>query len=300
MDFTDTPYVTIPEKARENWYVFLQDAWAFAPNWELTAGIRYDKYSDFGSTTNPRLALVWQMTPDFYTKLLYGRAFRVPSFIDLYLDNTATAPLGNSNLQPETIDTLELAFDYSARKHLHLALNLFVYEWREAVRYLPEPNNPEIFMTQNAGTQKGRGFEVETRWLVTKNFSLLANYSYQKAVNENDHDPGFAPHQTGYLRSDWLVYPKWYLNTQVNWVADRKRAFGDPRADVDDYTTVDLTLRRKNIRKGDWNFAVGVRNLFDADAREPSDGPSTEGIIKIPNDLPLAGRNYFLELRYSY
>ena len=121
MNFTDTPYASLPEKARENRYMFLQDAWAFAPNWELTTGIRYDHYSDFGSTTNPRIALVWQITPDFFTKLLYGRAFRAPSFRELYLNNI-TVLRGNPNLEPETIDTLELAFDYSARKNLHLAM----------------------------------------------------------------------------------------------------------------------------------------------------------------------------------
>ncbi len=299
VDFTDTPYVTIPEAARESWSMFLQDAWTFAPNWELTAGIRYDKYSDFGSTINPRLALVWQRTPDFYTKLLYGRAFRAPSFSDLYVNYIAEA-LGNPNLQPETIDMVELAFDYGAIKNVHLGLNLFAYEWREVVRGVQDATNPNIFMAQNVGRQSGRGFETEVRWLISKNVSLLANYSYQHAVDENGHDPGFTPHQMAYLRTDWLVYPNWYLNSQVNWIADRKRSFSDPRADIGDYSTVNLTLRRKNIRENHWNFAVSIRNLFDVDVREPSEGPGNDNIISIPNDLPLAGRSYLLELRYRF
>jgi len=298
VDFTDTDYVSMPENSRQNWHFYVQDTWAFASNWEFTGGIRYDEYSDFGSTINPRIALVWQMTPDMFGKVLYGRAFRAPSFRELYGNHFATAK-GNPNLQPEMIDTLELALDYSAKKNLHLALNLFAYEWRDAVRFVPSDIEGK-FVIQNAGKQTGSGFEVETRWLVTKNFSLLANYSYQHAVDENDHDPGLAPHQTGYLRTDWLVYPNWYLNTQVNWIAKRKRIFGDPRTAIDDYTTVDLTLRRKDIRQGNWNFAVGIRNLFDADAREPIYGPGTDGIIDVPNDLPLAGRNYFMELRYRF
>jgi len=298
VDFTDTDYVSLPENARQNWHFYLQDTWAFAQNWEMTAGIRYDEYSDFGSTTNPRMALVWQMTPDMFGKLIYGRAFRAPSFRELYGNYFGAAP-GNPKLQPETIDTLELAFDYSARKNLHMALNLFTYKWQDAVRFISDPISG-LDSIQNAGKQTGHGFEVETRWLMTKNVSLLANYGYQHAVDENDRDPGFAPHQTGYLRTDWLVYPNWYLNTQLNWIADRKRKFGDPRPALDDYTTVDLTLRRKDIREGHWNFAMGVRNLFDADAREQSSGPDEANIIGIPNDLPLAGRNYFMELRYRF
>ena len=282
VDFTDTPYISMPERARKNWHFFIQDTWAFAPSWELTAGVRYDEYSDFGTTINPRLALVWQMNSRLFSKLLYGRAFRSPSFLDLYSTNLLLP--GNPNLKPETIDTLELAYDYTVTDDLHLALNLFAYQWHDVIRF---SNIEKSWL--NMGEQTGRGFEVEARWLVTKNFSVLANYGYQHAVDENDHNPGRAPHQTGYFRTDWLFYPNWYLNTQVNWIAKRKRIFGDPRAAIDDYATVDLTLRRKDIRQSNWNFAIGIRNLFDADAREPFYGPDDNDIIRIPNDLPLAG-----------
>jgi outer membrane receptor for ferrienterochelin and colicins len=39
-------------------YAYGQDEWRAAQDWTLTAGLRHDHYSDFGSTTNPRLALV--------------------------------------------------------------------------------------------------------------------------------------------------------------------------------------------------------------------------------------------------
>ena len=40
----------------------------FLNDWELTAGVRYDHYSDFGDTVNPRLALVWSTTRNLTTK----------------------------------------------------------------------------------------------------------------------------------------------------------------------------------------------------------------------------------------
>jgi len=57
-------------------------------------------------------------------------------------------------------------------------------------------------------------------------------------------------------------------------------------------TLVDVTLRRTQI-KDNFEFAASVHNLFDADSREPSLSPGL-----IPDDLPLAGRNFYLELRY--
>jgi len=43
-----------------------------------------------------------------------------------------------------------------------------------------------------------------------------------------------------------------------------------------------------------------MRNVFDVDAREPSVGPDSSGILKIPNDLPLPGRSAFMEIRYHF
>jgi iron complex outermembrane receptor protein len=90
-------------------FVFVQDEWSFAQNWMLTAGVRQDKYSDFGSTTNPRLALVWDATYNLVAKAMHGTAFRAPSFTEQYTINNPVT-IGNPTVKPETITTDELAF----------------------------------------------------------------------------------------------------------------------------------------------------------------------------------------------
>src|SRR5690606_32168414 len=80
IDVSDTQCVFLPEDDRENYYFYVQDIWSFLNDWELTIGVRYDDYTDFGSTVNPRLALVWSTSHNLTTKLLYGEAFRAPSF----------------------------------------------------------------------------------------------------------------------------------------------------------------------------------------------------------------------------
>jgi outer membrane receptor protein involved in Fe transport len=292
MDVSDTPYAWIPEMDRQNWSLFLQDSWTISAHWQLTTGIRYDEYSDFGSTINPRLALVWQPHSDLTTQLLYGSAFRIPGIAELYSSNNPKF-IGDINVKPETINSWELVFDYQATHALHLTTNLFSYQWMDRIMY-EQGESEGTFKTANLGTQKGRGLELESRWKMTKKFSLLANYAFVKATDEShNQDAGNYPQHAAYLRFDWLFYPKWYLDTQLNWIGERKRPFGDYRHSVEDYNTIDLTLRYKNI-KGHWNFAVSVRNLFDSDARSPS--PDSN----LPNDLPLAGLNYWVELRYRF
>ncbi|HEX3950287.1 MAG TPA: TonB-dependent receptor [Steroidobacteraceae bacterium] len=46
---------------------------------ELSAAVRRDHYSDFGSTTNPRFGLHWAPWTDLSFKASYGKSFRAPS-----------------------------------------------------------------------------------------------------------------------------------------------------------------------------------------------------------------------------
>ena len=71
IDVTGTDYVFIPDTERHFSYLSLHDEWQVDKTVKLSAGIRYDNYSDFGSTTNPRLGLIWQLNDKFTWKFLY-------------------------------------------------------------------------------------------------------------------------------------------------------------------------------------------------------------------------------------
>lgn len=288
---SSAPFMTPHD--RNDSYIFTQDEWSFANDWALTAGLRYDNYSDFGDTLNPRAALVWQTAYNLTSKLLYGRAFRAPSFAELYNINNPVS-LGNPNLKPETIDTLEVAFDYQPIDKVRTSLNLFHYRMRDIIRPILDPAHATTVTAQNTGGQNGYGLEWEIYWTLTDTLKLNANYAFQRSEDQTTHtDAGNAPHSEIYGRLDWAFKQDWSLDPQVTWVGERQRIFGDPRPSLKGYTLVDLTLRRTRISEN-FELAASVHNLFDADAREPSLSANF-----IPNDFPLAGRNFYLEARYN-
>ncbi len=274
------------EEVREVSYLFIQDEWKLIRDWSLTAGVRYDHYSDFGDTVNPRFALVWDTANNLTTKLLYGRAFRAPSFAEQFNINNPIA-IGNDNLDPEIINTYELAFDYTPSSSLRMGLNIFYYEMQDIIRFTP--------VARNTGDQTGQGLEWEFEWTVSDEFTVRGNYALQDSEDEDtDGDAPNAPQQQLYLRADYELMPGWSLNAQLNHVMDRERAIGDLRPGVDDYTILDLTLIGKELLRG-VDLTISVRNLTDEDAFEPSLAPGL-----IPNDLPLAGRSVFAEIRKSW
>lgn len=282
-NLTDSPYAFAPEKVRKIGYLFLQDVWTLSDRWELTAGARYDHYSDFGGTLNPRLALVWKSTDRLTTKLMYGQAFRAPSYQELY-SPTATA-LPNANLDPERSRTWDLAFSYAATKDLRLGLNLFRFAQSDFIaRDVPTGQ------FQNMGKHTTRGIELEAHWQATKTLRLSGNLTHRDQ-DDTLYRSYLVPNEEAYLRADWAFLPKWNWNLQASWAGKRSRPSNDPRQTLGSHTLVDTTVRY--FHRKEWEFAASLRNLFDEDAREYT-GRS------IPDDLPLPGRSFYAEMRYKF
>jgi iron complex outermembrane receptor protein len=287
LDVSDTAYAFAPEKARRISYFFAQDIWQLAEFWELTAGARYDHYSDFGGTFNPRLALVWQTTKKLTTKLLYGRAFRPPSFQELYASTSNAQP--NPSLKPERSETWELALSYSFSSQLNIAVNIFRYQQTDLIDDV-KSQGESVGTFTNIGEHTIRGIELEAMWELTENLRLSSNYT----IRDQDNSSFRAfdqPKQDAYLRGDWFFFEHWNWNLQLNWIGERERRASDSRDTLDDYLIVDTTLRY--FINDRWEFAASIRNLFDEDAREYT-SPN------IPDDLPLPERNYYAEIRYKF
>jgi len=269
-----TAQVFVPEKNRQIGYLFAQDIWTLADDWELTAGARYDHYSNFGGAFNPRLALVWQSTNRLTTKLMYGQAFRAPSFLELYADTAATSP--NPDLTPERSETWDLSFSYLASKDLKLGLDFYQFAQSDLISGDPY---------QNSGNSTSRGIELEAMWQATKTVRVAGNLSHR----EDTAAFNSVPKQQAYLRTDWTFTPNWNWNVQARWIGSHQ-PYGS-RSQIGAYTLVDTTVRYTPRR--DWEFAASIRNLFDVDAREYTSS-------RIPDNLPLPVRNLYAEVRYKF
>lgn len=95
----------------------------------MTLAARLDDYSDFGSTVNPQLGLMWRPAPELLLRGSYGRSFRPPSLIELRSPRTVISNLplpdparndavsnvtfvvgGNPELRPIEADSMSAGF----------------------------------------------------------------------------------------------------------------------------------------------------------------------------------------------
>jgi len=281
--------VYMKEQSRTNYYAFIQDQYKINSSLDFTTGVRYDNYDDFGSTINPRFALVWQHSSELTIKAMYGRAFRAPSFSELYFQNSP-AIKGNKELNPEIIDTYEIAFNY--RAPIHTKLNVFYYRAKDLIDFVPVAG-VMANVAQNIKDQNGYGLEVELEYVISENLIARANYAYQHSEDAKTKDRvADAPVHQGFAQLQYRHNKNWNINTQYNYIGKRYRIDTDTREPLDSDSLVNLTIERKNILQG-VDFLVSARNLFDSDYKEPSNG-------QINEDYPMQGRYIFAEIRYSF
>lgn len=174
------------EKSRHVSAVYLQDIWEIASSLEATFGVRYDKYSDFGDTVNPRLGVVWNFSEKANLKLLYGTAFRAPGFEELYNKNNPFSA-GNPNLDPEEMETYEASLGYSFSERARVMLTYFKNTYTKKIQIAPDPAIPGLLWFENSGGAKVDGVEAEFRFNFTDGASIYGNYTYQ---NPRDKDTG--------------------------------------------------------------------------------------------------------------
>lgn len=82
---------------RSVWGVYGELNMPIIKSLEVTASVRYDKYPDFGSTTNPKLSFRFQPTPAFLMRGSATTGFRAPSLYELYSAQTFTNTANNWN-----------------------------------------------------------------------------------------------------------------------------------------------------------------------------------------------------------
>lgn len=281
----------IREVTRQIWSIYIQDKWDLTYNLGITFGIRHDHYSDFEGTTNPRFGLVWNFMQNTTLKLLYGQAFRAPSFVEQYTINNP-AILGTPDLQPETIRTYEIALAHQFNKALEVNVNCFFNVIRDTIDIAP---GGALQVYENLGGSNIHGVEFEMKTDLTdlwKGAYVFANYTYQDAGGKDDPLPD-VPNHKGNIGIN--VKPYKYINANLHTFisGDRKRVEDDTRDDSPGYALMNLTVTAKEFFRG-LSLKASLFNLLDKNYNDPTP------INTIPTDIPRPGRTFFIELGYNF
>ena len=164
------------------WAAYIQDEITISPVFLLYAGIRRDEVSTFGGATNPRLAAVLTPVEHGTLKLLYGRAFRAPTVYEMFYEAPTTE--SNPGLQPETIDTYELAYEHDFGKRLRATVSRYSYSIKNLITQTYDSlSGSTSFQNQEKAVATGIELEVQKTWENGSDGRI--SYAYQKAEDPN-------------------------------------------------------------------------------------------------------------------
>jgi iron complex outermembrane receptor protein len=100
LDIYQAPFdATFPKVSRTVKALYAEALVPIVKNLEVTAAVRYDDYSDFGGTTNPKVSLRWHPIEQLLFRGSYNEGFRAPSFFQLY-GVQADAPFSSNIADP--------------------------------------------------------------------------------------------------------------------------------------------------------------------------------------------------------
>lgn len=209
----------------------------------LTLGLRHDDYDDIGSSTNPRVGLVFSPSPKIFFKGLYGEAFRAPTFDELYQINNPSF-IGNPNLRPQKLVTKEFQVGTNYTEHWVATLSFFDTRIEDIINLVPisEPGQTGN-QFRNEGQIHAEGIEIDTKYAFSKTRNVYFNFTYQKAQNttnemiaipsqpgqeivctQPDYNVGNIPKAIYNAGFNVDLWERLNWNAYVNYTTDRERS----------------------------------------------------------------------------
>ena len=279
-----------PEVERTITAAYLQSSSSVSDTLDILAGVRLDHYSDFGDALSPRLAAVYAVNDDTNLKVMYSRAFRAPSWVELYSRATPIST-GDESLSAETADTFEVGIVTKKDIENLIRFNLFYTNVNDIIY-----RDSTSYYTQH-GTSHFYGGELEYKKRLALATTMTLNVSHTDGVDREDNAITDIANQTANLQLAHKFQNRLTSGSKINYVGPRKRVDGDPRDDLEGYTTLDQTFSYR-YQNGLF-LSFSIKNLLDSDVRYPAPYDFSNSRYTYEEDYPREGRTFWLKVSWD-
>ncbi len=256
--------------------LFVQDEWRIAKPLTLTAGLRRDEHSQYGSEWSPRAYAVWRIAEAWTVKGGYSHGFKVPNLKQVVPGARPEGPntfLGNPGLKPERSDAIELGIGYAAGP---MQAQLMAFDQRVddliEVRLVTPGPVPGIgtYTYENLAKATLRGIEASVLQPLGAGFTTAVSYTYLDAKNGNGVRLERRPRHSATVRLDWQHGP-WRVGGHIEHAGDQLLPAGTPNTPAQ--RVPDLTMLGGHVSVGvaaGLEASLGVRNLTNVRLAEKS------------------------------
>ena len=269
------------ETSRRTIGAYLQTKYTLLPSVKLTLGLRFDHYNDFGNSINPRMAFIYLTPFKGSFKMMYGKAFRAPNFLELY-DKNNPVDFGNPALDAETIQTAELSYT-QVLKHLSFTTTYFKNYFSKSITFgqsIAHPNNPfnSPSFVNDSSTYTFSGIELNTVFSILSHTQIQTSISY----NFNNH-----PDISRHVHSFGINYSLHPFNLNIS---------GRYKSETTGIKQPDYWIFNAHMKYSvnpHILLSATIKNIFNTHYFTPT-------TLAIPNGIPNAGRTFNLNTHYHF
>lgn len=260
---------------------YVQDEWRFAPKWALNLGARldYDFYGGFQPSA--RSALSYELAENQFAYGAVSRAFQMPAvglrFLNVPMLDGLAVVTSNQNVEPATLIAYELGYRGKFFDRLQTNLNLYYNTYDDLTVLSPGLGPPGLlhYWEDSSAAASTYGVELETHYALSRQITLLGNYTYEQLdwnadapfVNKDMMTP---PKHKFMLGARYDPLDDLHLSTTLYYV-DSVQAPNSIvpffHRHIPAYFRLDLRAEYEFWKK-QASVAVGVRSLLDANHYE--------------------------------
>lgn len=284
-------------------------------------GHRNEKHSTFGTENFPQYGLLLNPLDTTALKLSHGRHFFAPTPNDLFWPETKWMK-GNEDLKPETGWHTDATVEQSLFDNkLFLSASCFKWDMGNRIQWISDPVT-WVYSPVNLKSYEAEGFELDTKMVFIRDFSLSLGYTYLDAEEEAEEygrEVGTAQKTLTTRRAIYspehqfkagLTYESSsdlsasitvrYLSDRL-WYRDESQGGGKSKTVVytlDPYWTADLKVEQRLFDQ--WVLSGMVNNLFDEHYDTYMSTFYDEAAPYPAASYPGPGRYAFFSVAYEY
>jgi iron complex outermembrane receptor protein len=259
---------------------YVQAESRFTPRISATLGLSYNKRTDVKSQITPRGALIFHPARGSVVKVLYGKAFRVPSAYELNYTTDLFLP---GNVHSESIRTAEVVWEQRLSATVLATVSVFDVYVNDLIRLRAVGESQLQF--QNAASAASRGAELQVDYRRNDGVWTYVSYSQQRA-KESGETMVNSPRNLLKAGISSATARELYGGMELRYESGRRTYAG---AETDRTFLANLNLGLHATRA--LTLTLSVRNLFDTEYRTPV------GLEHVQDTILQDGRTYVIGIK---
>ena len=283
----------------------------------LSGGLRVDAYSTFGTSLNPRAAVIVRPYAGGNTKLLGGKAFRAPSLYELYYNDGGITQIAGKSAgnepRPESIYSLELEHSHRISATVTALASVYANYVKDLLITRGEGDEDDPLQYVNSpspllalGAELGLRREWRRGWMLQASYGLTRTHYLQSdslsdlfsvETHPDVREVANAPIHLASVKAAAPLFAQLTAATRLTLEGPRhdrnELAGGDAQGRTDAAVVWDIVLSGREERWG-LQYAVGVYNAADWRYALPLSSEFTQ--LTMPQD----GRTFLASMSVAF